>query len=64
MFRLRGADSAAKSVYDNKCRSIFVQFVNWHYAENIRKNLTVLHANKKSKVTVSQLFSKSLTNRR
>ena len=27
-----------KSLYRNKCRPIFVQIVNWSYAEDIRKN--------------------------
>ena len=53
-----------KSIYDNKCRPIFVQLVNWRDAEDICKQLIALHASKKSKVTVSQMFSKSLTNRR
>ena len=41
----------------NKYRPIFAQFVNRHYMEDIQKKLTGLHANNKSKVTVSQMFS-------
>ena len=53
-----------KSAHDNQCRPTFVQFVNWHYAVDIHKKLIGLHANNKSKVTLLQMFSKSLTDRR
>ena len=53
-----------KSANDNQCRPIFVQFVNWHYVVDIHKKLIGLHANNKSKVTVLQMFSKSLADRR
>ena len=33
------AHRTPKSVYDNKCRPIFAQFVNWRYAEDILKKL-------------------------
>ena len=56
------AQRTPKSVHDNNGRPIFVQFVNWCYAEDIRKKLTELHTNNKSKVTVSQMFSKNLKN--
>ena len=57
------AHRTPKSVYDNNCRPIFVQFVNWHYAKNIRKKLIGIHTSKKPKATVSQMFSERLTNR-
>ena len=60
--QVRRVHRTPKSVYDNKCRPIFVQFVNWRQTEDIRRKLIPLHASKKSKVTVSQMFSKSLTN--
>ena len=53
-----------KSAHDNKCRPIFVQFVNWRYAEDIYKKLIGIYANNKSKVKVSQMLSRSLANRR
>ena len=54
----------SKSAHDNKCRPIFVQFVNWRYVEDNRKKLIGIHANSKSKVTGSQMFSKNFTNPR
>ena len=41
-----------------RCRTIFLQFVHWRCAEDIRKKLIGLHASNKSKVTVSQMFLK------
>ena len=58
------AHRTPKSVYDNKCRPILLQFANCRYAEDIRKKLIALLARKKSKVTALKMFSKSLTNRR
>ena len=36
--------------------------MNWRYTEDIQKKLIGLHENNKSRMTVSQMFSKNLTN--
>ena len=58
------AHRTPKSPEDNSnSRPIFAQFVNWRYADDIRRSLIRLHANKESKIIVSQMFSKELTQR-
>lgn len=46
------------------CRPIFVQFVNWRYAEEIRRRIIHMHSKSKTRITVAQMYSSSLTTRR
>ena len=48
---------------DNDTRPIIPAFVNWRYADDIRKRMIQFHAERKSKTTVSQMFSTELTQR-
>ena len=54
--RVRSAISTAhrslKSDFDKGCRRIYALFVNWRYADNLRRTLISLQASKKSKITV------------
>ena len=43
---------------------IFVQFVNWHVAEEIKSKVVQLNAQKRTKVVLNQMYSKELTIRR
>ena len=62
--QLSRARKTPKTMEDNDTRPIFAAFVNWRYADDIRKRMIRLHAERKSKITVSQIFSKELTQRR
>ena len=44
-------------------KPIFAAFVNWCYADDIRKRMTWFYAERKSKISVSQIFSKELAQR-
>ena len=45
-------------------KPIFVQFVNWRVAEEIKSKVIQLNAQKRTKVVVNQMYSKELTIRR
>ena len=45
-------------------KAIFVQFVNWRVAEEIKSKVIQLNAQKRTKVVVNQMYSKELTIRR
>ena len=45
-------------------KPIFVQFVNWHIAEEIKSKVIQLNAQKRKKVVVNQMYLKVLTIRR
>ena len=45
-------------------KPIFVQFVNWRVAEEIKSKVIQLNAQKRTKVVVNQMFLKELTIRR
>ena len=62
--QLSRAHKTLKTTEDNDTRAIFAAFVNWRYADYIRKRMIWLQAERKSNITVSQIFSKELTNRR
>ena len=49
---------------ESVCRPIFAQFVNWRYADDVRRRLIKLHAAKQSNISVTQMFTKRLTTRR
>ena len=42
-------------------KPIFAQIVNWQLAEEIKTEIIKLHAQKRTKVTVNQMYSKQLT---
>lgn len=46
------------------CRVIFAQFVNQHYADDIRRGFIELHTAKQSQITASQMLAKRLTKKR
>ena len=48
---------------DNDTRPIIPAFANWRYADDIRKRMIQFYAERKSKTTVSQMFSTELTQR-
>ena len=50
-----------KSENNSNCQPIFAQFISWRYANEVRRKLIQLHATRKSKITISQMFSKELT---
>ena len=52
-----------KNESESVCRPIFAQFVNWRYADDVRRRLIKLHAAKQSNITVTQMFTKRLTTR-
>ena len=62
--QLSSARKTPKTMEDNDTRPIFAAFVNYRYTDDIRKRMIQLHAERKSKITVSQMFSKELTKRR
>ena len=45
-------------------KPIFVQFINWCVAEEIKSKVIQLNAQKRTKVVVNQMFLKELTIRR
>ena len=45
-------------------KPIFVQFVNWRVAEEIKSKVIQLNLQKRTKVVVNQMYSKELTIRR
>ena len=45
-------------------KPIFVQFVNWHIAEEIKSKVIQLNAQKRKKVVVNRMYLKELTIRR
>ena len=53
-----------KSEDNSNCQPIFAQFVSWRYTDEIRRKLIQLQATRKSKITVSQMPSEELTQRR
>ena len=55
------AQRTPKTTDDNNTTPIFAVFVNWHYADDIRTKVILLHAESKSKITVSQIISKEMT---
>ena len=57
------AHRTTKNESESVCRSIFAQFVNWRYADDVRRRLIKLHAAKQSNITVTQMFTKQLTTR-
>ena len=62
--QLSGAHRTPKTTEDNDTKPFFPAFVNWRYADDVRKRMICLHAERKPKITVSQMFSKDLTQRR
>ena len=58
------AHRTPKTTEDNDIRPIFDAFVDWRYADDIRKRMIQLHTEKKSRIIFSQMFSKELTQRR
>ena len=58
------AHRTLKNESESVCRPIFTQFVNWHYADDVKRRLMKLHAAKQSNITVTQMFTKRLTTRR
>ena len=57
------AHRTPKSVYDNKCKPIFVKFVNWRYAEYTGPDEIDWSSCKQLvKISTATEFSKSLTN--
>ena len=60
---LSRAHRTPKTTGVNDNRPIFATFVNWPHAGDIRKRMMRLHAERKSKITVSQMFSKELAQR-
>ena len=61
--QLSRAHKTPKTTENNDTRTIFAAFVDWRYADDIRKRMIRLHAQRKSKITVSQMFSNDLTQR-
>ena len=56
------AHRTTKSVYDKKCKLIFVKFVNWCYAEYIGLDEIDWASVKLVKISTATELSKSLTN--
>ena len=44
-------------------KPIFAQIVNWRLAEEVKTEIIKLHAQKQTKVTVNQMYSKQITAR-
>ena len=61
--KLSNSHRSPKTTEDNDTRPIFAAFVNWCYADDIRESMIRFYAERKSKITVSQMFSKELTQR-
>ena len=58
------AHRTPKNESESVCRPIFVHFINWRYADDVRRRLIKLHAAKQSNITVTQMFTKRFTKRR
>ena len=61
--KLSSSHRSPKTTEDNDTRPIFAAFVNWRYANDIRERMIRFYAERKSKITVSQMFPKELTQR-
>ena len=58
------AHGTPKNESESVSRLTFAQFVNWRYADSVRRRLIKLHAAKQSYITVTQMFTKRVTARR